>query len=101
MGPSAKHASDHLPLALVIQPSGPASWLGTPRPEEVLTTAKASPFANEEEENKLLTTWNALRAEAPNKPKGKPSPEMIEQLKMQKQREEAFLTGLPEEVAKW
>lgn len=98
--PSAKHASDHLPLALVILPYGPPVSLNRASAEET-SKAHISPLASKEEEVELLTKWGALRAEAPEKPKGKPSQEVIEQLKMHKQREEAFLAELPEDVAKW
>jgi len=95
--PSEKFPSDHLPLALVVQPSGPPLALT----ENSAAAPKAPMFATEEEENELLAKWAALRAEAPEKPKGKPSPELVEQLKMHKQREKDFLAELPPEVAKW
>jgi len=96
--PSAAHPSDHLPLALVFEPTRPSLIAlpvrsGNEPREPSLSSADAV---------ELCKRWEEVQASKPAGPgKGKPSEEYIQLAKDFRSREKAFLDGLPDSHKQW
>lgn len=96
--PSGEHPSDHLPLALVVEPiTGPINI-------SAATSAKPSvtnEVPPESEREELVKRYAEILSKAPPANKGKPSPEELQLLKQHAKEKKEFLEGLPKAHALW
>jgi hypothetical protein len=94
--PSKEHPSDHLSLALVVEPiTAPISAAASAPPS---VTNEGPPESEREE---LLKRYAEMLNKAPPATKGKPSPEELERLKQHAKEKKEFLEGLPKLHAAW